>query len=202
MELLFTSYIWAFQLLICRKWCLYLCNVFSAGIWIHCGGYMTSSFDSNGYVIGTDNGNTLINDLSRFLDAAKVNDILVIPVLWNWAIYPAKQEMLNLIWDEGTKLQSYINNALKPMVRALKDKVYWLHWQCLHAMVRALKDWLCWPCWLCPHFNGQGSLRYEILTTLTMSSNQLSEYSKTRYIDYIDNSMVRILKDKWYWLHW
>ena len=39
-------------------------------------------------------------------------------VLWNGATHPT-QQLLDLFWDES-KLQSYIDNALIPVVNAIK----------------------------------------------------------------------------------
>ena len=56
----------------------------------------------------------MIQDISHYLDVAKQYNILVTVVLWAGASDP-QENMVNLIWDES-KLSSYINNALIPMV--------------------------------------------------------------------------------------
>lgn len=78
---------------------------------------MTPDFDSNGYVVGTDSWNTMISDLDRYLTKASEVNILVFLVLWNGAT-ELGQQYKELLWDDS-KLQSYIDNALRPMVRAL-----------------------------------------------------------------------------------
>ncbi|XP_046463075.1 mannan endo-1,4-beta-mannosidase-like [Daphnia pulex] len=91
----------------------------SVRIWLHVEGENTPAYDSNGYVTGPDSTGTMISDMRSFLDFAQSKNILVIFVLWNGA-YLRVQNTINLFWDEG-KLQSYIDNALKPMVSALGD---------------------------------------------------------------------------------
>ena len=97
------------------------------GIFIHCDGRMTPLFDENGYVIGSDGYSTFISDLSNYLDLAQDNNILVIPVLWDGAI-KLTESLMGLLTVES-KLQSYIDNVLKPLVTALKDKVALGAWE-------------------------------------------------------------------------
>ncbi|CAG7830494.1 unnamed protein product, partial [Allacma fusca] len=80
----------------------------------------TPQFNGDGFVLGTDEARTLISDLSRFLDFCYDHNVLVIPVLWNGALM-RQQTLVNLIWDDS-KLNSYISNALIPMVQALSGK--------------------------------------------------------------------------------
>ena len=104
----------------------------TAGLWLHCDGWATPHFNSDGYVLGTDSANTMISDLSRFLDVARTNNILVFIVLWNGAVTP-QTNLLNLLWDES-KLQTYIDRALVPMVAALKDKVAIGGWEIMNEV--------------------------------------------------------------------
>ena len=39
--------------------------LFISGIWIHCDAENTPYFDDNGYVVWTDEGDTMIDDLYR-----------------------------------------------------------------------------------------------------------------------------------------
>jgi len=71
-------------------------------------------------VTAPDRDGTLINDLNRFLDVARDNNVFVIPVLWNGALM-RNQRYVDLTWDDA-KLDSYINNALIPMVAALRER--------------------------------------------------------------------------------
>lgn len=90
----------------------------SIRVWVHAEGANTPHFDGNGYVTGTDRQGTLISDLKHFLDICKRNNILVNLVLWNGALM-RNNNYKNLYWDQS-KLQSYIDNALIPMVKALR----------------------------------------------------------------------------------
>jgi mannan endo-1,4-beta-mannosidase len=99
-------------------------------IWIHVEGETTPYWNSDGYVIGTDLLNTLISDMSRFLDFCADQNVFVIPVLWNAALM-RQETLVNLIWDDS-KLQSYIDNALKPMVQALSNKPALAAWEIMN----------------------------------------------------------------------
>ena len=100
------------------------------GIWIHCDGWFTPAFDDNGYVTGPDETGTFIKDLARFLDTAYENDILVTLVLWNGAT-SMKNGLRDLVNDDE-KLQSYIDNALTPMVKELSTKVSLGAWEIMN----------------------------------------------------------------------
>jgi mannan endo-1,4-beta-mannosidase len=102
----------------------------SLRIWLHCDGWYTPSYDSGGYVTGTDDQNTMTSELAQFLDVAYDNDLLVFIVLWNGATTPDPQ-YLDLIWDES-KLQSYIDRALAPMASALSGKVALGGWEIMN----------------------------------------------------------------------
>lgn len=81
-------------------------------MWVHVEGGNTPEFDkSSGMVTAPDRSGTLINDLRSFLDHAKSKNLFVILVLWNGAVLK-EQKTKNLFWDD-TKLQSYIDKALK-----------------------------------------------------------------------------------------
>ena len=103
-----------------------------SGIWLHCAGDSTPNYDGNGYITGTDSQNTMISDLSKFLDAAYSYNILVFFVLWNGATNPYYRYN-DLFFDES-KLQSYIDNALTPMASALKDKVSLGGWEIMNEV--------------------------------------------------------------------
>ncbi|CAG7726076.1 unnamed protein product [Allacma fusca] len=99
-------------------------------IWVHVEGETTPQFNGDGFVLGTDEARTLISDLSRFLDFCYDHNVLVIPVLWNGALM-RQQTLVNLIWDDS-KLNSYINNALIPMVQALSGKPALAAWEIMN----------------------------------------------------------------------
>ncbi|KAK3093082.1 hypothetical protein FSP39_010853, partial [Pinctada imbricata] len=94
----------------------------SVRIWIHMEGETSPQFDSSGHVIGTDANGTLINDLRTMIQDAKQQNILVFLCLWNAAVKQSFHKRLDGLIKDTNKLQSYINNALVPMVQALKNE--------------------------------------------------------------------------------
>ena len=99
---------------------------------MHCDGGYTPEFDGNGYVVGTDAQNTMTSDLAQFLDVAYANNVLVFIVLWNGATTPTSRYR-DLIYDDS-KLQTYIDQALVPMVSALSGKVALGGWEVMNEV--------------------------------------------------------------------
>ncbi|XP_041356843.1 mannan endo-1,4-beta-mannosidase-like [Gigantopelta aegis] len=91
------------------------------GLWLHIEGETTPKFDSDGYVTGLDNGGTLVGDLKEMLTYAAQHDVIVFITLWKGAISQCKHYRLNGLSRDTAKLQSYIDHALVPMVKELKD---------------------------------------------------------------------------------
>ena len=89
----------------------------SIRMWSFCEGQNMPQFNSNGEVIGTG---TLIKDLTLYLQAAAKQNILVFLSLWNGAV-GIKGNEAGLIMND-TKTQTFIDNALIPMVNALKNE--------------------------------------------------------------------------------
>eukprot|EP01084_Bolivina_argentea_P060860 111180_1 len=94
----------------------------SIRMWLHVAGQSSPQFDSNGFVTGTDAANTLISDFRLYLDAAAERNILLFPVLWAGPDI-SNQQSYNLwgLFNSTQKLQSYIDNALIPMIKAWSD---------------------------------------------------------------------------------
>ncbi|XP_041369875.1 mannan endo-1,4-beta-mannosidase-like [Gigantopelta aegis] len=90
----------------------------SMRIWLHVDGLSTPMFDANGYVTGLDK--YIIDDLKDFLHEARIRNIIINIVLWNFARAPSWR-LHGLVYN-SSKLESYIHNALRPMVLALKDE--------------------------------------------------------------------------------
>ncbi|KAL7637770.1 UNVERIFIED_CONTAM: hypothetical protein RMT77_011381 [Armadillidium vulgare] len=80
-------------------------------IWVHVEGYSSPAFGSDGTVTGCDSTGTFIDDVTRFLNTAQENNILVIFTLWNGA-YVTNQNEVQLFLDD-TKLESYIDNCFQ-----------------------------------------------------------------------------------------
>ncbi|KAI9559836.1 endo-beta-1 [Daphnia sinensis] len=102
----------------------------SVRMWLHVDGANTPAFDSNGYVTGPDNTGTMISDMRSFLDFAQSKNLMVVFVLWNGAVRP-QEKALNLLYDES-KLQTYIDNALKPMVTDLGNHPALAAWEIMN----------------------------------------------------------------------
>ena len=92
------------------------------GIWLHVVGENTPAFDGNGFVTGLDKSGTMINDMKAFLDFAKSKNVLVVFALWNGAVLFPNQNIKNLFYD-ASKLQSYIDKALKVCVLTVQDRL-------------------------------------------------------------------------------
>jgi len=97
-----------------------------ARIWLHVDGSYSPKFDSNGYATGADT-NSLITELGTFLDKAAANNVFVIIVLWNGAA-TMTTPLKNLFWD-NSKLQTYIDKTLTPLVNGLKTKKALAAWE-------------------------------------------------------------------------
>ena len=59
-------------------------------MWLHPEGENSPLFDTNGYVIGTDQQNSLIYEFGDFLNRAQSKNILVTVCLWNGAVQNMK----------------------------------------------------------------------------------------------------------------
>ena len=70
--------------------------------------------------MSTDAAGTLVGDLKLYLQAAAEQNIFVFLTLWNGAVAMSQRE-IGLI-SNMTKLQSFIDRALVPMVKALADE--------------------------------------------------------------------------------
>jgi len=106
------------------KWADELAKISEAGgnsvrVWVHVEGDVSPHYDGDGFVTGTDKSGTLISDLTAFLDECAKNNIFMGLVLFNGALM-RNQNTINLFWDDS-KLETYLSNALVPMVQALKD---------------------------------------------------------------------------------
>ena len=87
-------------------------------IWVHVEGDYNPTFDASGNVNGTDSSNTLVQDMKKYALAAQDLDIMVIFTLWNGAVLKNPKTIAML--KDDAKLNSYIKNALTPMVQGLK----------------------------------------------------------------------------------
>ncbi|MBN1809180.1 MAG: cellulase family glycosylhydrolase, partial [Planctomycetes bacterium] len=90
-------------------------------LWIHCDGRASPEFDGSGYVTGLDA--TFLGDLEDIFTRAEGHGVMVMPCLWSFDMLddgtggagPYAGLHADLIRDTD-KTQSYIDNALVPMV--------------------------------------------------------------------------------------
>lgn len=95
----------------------------SIRIWLHCSGDVSPQWGGDGRVTGIPGD--LIPSMRAYLRVAKEQNILVVFVLWNFMI---TQRHANFYTDDSI-VQSYIDNALIPMVTALKDEPALAAWE-------------------------------------------------------------------------
>ena len=50
----------------------------AARVWLHFGGQITPVFDKNGYTVGTDKSNDLVNEVKLLLDDAEKHNVFII----------------------------------------------------------------------------------------------------------------------------
>jgi hypothetical protein len=96
-------------------------------LWIHCSGWASPEFDANGYVTGLSA--TFLSDMSNLLLRADNHKVMVMPCLWSFDMTKNNnQNGIGLIATQA-KTQSYIDNALVPMVRRFADTPNLVAWE-------------------------------------------------------------------------
>merc|ERR1711907_696469 len=103
----------------------YIANLTKAGgnsmrIWLFIEGDSIPAFDKDGMVTGTDGTGSLIQELRTYLQYAASQNVFVNLCLWNGAVLrnPATIRLFN----DTARLQSFIDKALTPMVKALANE--------------------------------------------------------------------------------
>jgi len=99
-------------------------------VWVHVEGDVSPLYNDDGYVVGTDSAGSLVSDLTSFLDECAANNILAGLVLFNGAVLRNKKT-INLFWDDS-KLTSYLDTVLVPVVRELKDHPALAYWEVMN----------------------------------------------------------------------
>ncbi|MDP3685030.1 MAG: cellulase family glycosylhydrolase, partial [Ignavibacteria bacterium] len=108
----------------------------SMRLWLHTNGYYSPEFSpgnsSTGLVVGP--GTNTISDLKNILDLAQQNDVGLMLCLWsfdmirstNGSIYINRSKLL---LNDISATQKYIDNALIPMVTAVKGHPAIMSWE-------------------------------------------------------------------------
>ncbi|XP_035688992.1 mannan endo-1,4-beta-mannosidase-like [Branchiostoma floridae] len=94
----------------------------SLRVWLHVEGQETPVFSYWGSVTQTDATDELVNELKDMLGFAQRHNVLVFLVLWNGAHHGNHfWKVRDLVWDD-LKLGTYVEQALRPLARGLKDE--------------------------------------------------------------------------------
>lgn len=94
-------------------------------LWIHCSGWATPEFDGNGYVTGLDAN--FLSDFDDLMQRAQNHNVMVMPCLWSFDM-TRNQNGIGLISDVN-KTQSYIDNALIPIVQHMANTPNLFAWE-------------------------------------------------------------------------
>ena len=97
-----------------------------ARIWVHTDGSASPLWDSQGRVTGLGPG--FLDDMGAVLDSAHAAGILVLYSIWSERL---KNDHHELVTDTS-KLRSYLENALKPMVRRFRGHPALVAWEVLN----------------------------------------------------------------------
>ena len=89
-------------------------------MWLFVEGATIPAFDSSGMVTATDADGTLIDDLRAYLQYAASQNVFIHLMLWNGALM--REDSMMALLSDTDKLQSFIENALTPMVKALANE--------------------------------------------------------------------------------
>jgi mannan endo-1,4-beta-mannosidase len=116
--------------------------------WIHTDGSMTpewGSIDGERRVVGP--GAAFIANMRRALDIAAEYNVYIVPCLWSFDMLrdndhrrPPVRDNYRLL-SEDAVLESYIDNALEPMVRGLADHAALLAWELFNEPENMTEDW-------------------------------------------------------------
>ncbi|XP_055895654.1 mannan endo-1,4-beta-mannosidase-like isoform X2 [Biomphalaria glabrata] len=104
----------------------------SLRLWIHVQGETSPAFDSNGMVTGLDTKGTFLDDFKELLRLALQYNIFLFPTLWNAGVDQDPHHRLDGLLRDSSKLQSYIDNALTPLVKSVNAHPALGGWDIMH----------------------------------------------------------------------
>ncbi|MGH7492071.1 MAG: discoidin domain-containing protein [bacterium] len=101
-------------------------------LWLHTTGAASPQFDATGRVIGP--GQNTIADLQRILNIAWENQVGLTPCLWSFDMLRTSNgagitDRAMSMLSDTTYLRAYVDNALIPMVQALKGHPAIVAWE-------------------------------------------------------------------------
>ncbi|HEY7774345.1 MAG TPA: cellulase family glycosylhydrolase, partial [Marinagarivorans sp.] len=116
--------------------------------WFHVDGSMTPEWGAvNGQRLVTGPGGSAIADLQQALDIASEYGVYIIPALWSFDMLrdndfrqPPTQDNYRLLSDDAV-LQSYLDNALVPMVEQLNGHSQLLAWELFNEPENMTETW-------------------------------------------------------------
>jgi hypothetical protein len=101
-------------------------------LWLHTDGTRTPEFDGSGLVVGP--GANAVEDLEQILDLAWAHEVGLLLCLWSHDMMNTRysDQILDrneLLLTDTSAMREYINNALLPMVEAVKGHPAILAWE-------------------------------------------------------------------------
>lgn len=116
--------------------------------WIHTDGTTTPEWGLvEGERMVTGPGASFVADLRRALDIAAEYGVLIVPSLWSFDMLRDNEERRPPVRDnyrlltEDAVLESYLQNALTPIVRALNGHPSLLAWELFNEPENMTEDW-------------------------------------------------------------
>ena len=116
--------------------------------WMHTDGSKSPGWEEiNGTRLVTNPGGTAVDDLRKALDIAAEYDVYIVPALWSFDMLlnnsfrnPPTTDNYRLL-SEDEVLQSYIDNALRPMVRELNKHPQLIAWELFNEPENMTEVW-------------------------------------------------------------
>jgi len=111
-----------------------------ARFWVHCDGRCSPNFDSSGSVTGLSS--TFISDLTKLVDMAASYNVVLVISLWSFDMFKGAPGLHPDLVTDSSKSQSYINNALYPILSALGTRPN-IIWEVMNEPEWAINDTPC-----------------------------------------------------------